>query len=91
MSKRCDRWAEDDLGAVIEHIRKKHGYHATIKRYGKVVEIDGHGHMWYFFQCERHSSDHKSFDSHQAFWDHLHCCRAFLFEDIKREDDVNVL
>lgn len=89
--KNGEGWAEDDLGTIIEHICKKHKFHATIIRYGQLGEMDNHGHMWYCFWCKTSTKDHRSFDAHQDFWKHLHQVHEFLFEDIKREDEADVM
>jgi hypothetical protein len=39
------------LDEVIEHLRKKHKL-SFIKRPNRLGISDGHGHVWYCFQCE---------------------------------------
>jgi len=86
-SKRCADWAEDDLGGIIEHIRKAHGWHEKIIRPGRLGQRDNHGHVWWCFWCRKDGKDHRSFDEHQHFWNHLKDCHTFLFEDLRQEDE----
>jgi hypothetical protein len=58
------------LQEVIEHLR---GCHVSfIGRPGSPGQVDGHGHMWYCFDCDSCTfSNHRSYDSDKAMWDHL--------------------
>jgi len=62
----------DGLGAVIEHLRKKHVSYIRLPP-GGLGAPDRHRHVWYCFRCEDHKTgkDHKSFNSDEAMWAHL--------------------
>lgn len=66
---------------AIEHIRAKHvGF---IRRPGRPGECDTHGHTWYCFDCEsRAFSDHRSYDSDRAMWNHLKDRHIGIFDYI---------
>ncbi|RDH27272.1 hypothetical protein BDQ94DRAFT_163738 [Aspergillus welwitschiae] len=67
-------WADADL---IEHLRKQH-YANFIRRPGRLGIMDNHGHIWYCFECERSTSDHRSFNSDRAMLSHLKDCHRDL-------------
>lgn len=65
------------LNEVIEHLRKKHKL-SFIIRPNRLGDSDGHGHVWYCFDCEtKAGKNHKSFGSGKAIWDHLNRCHNF--------------
>lgn len=78
---RCQRFYTEDLGEVIEHIRRAHN-NGSLRRLHALGTRDTHGHLWYCYDCEsRSGNDHSSFNSHQAMWNHLshrheHCVRT---------------
>ncbi|PWY83693.1 hypothetical protein BO94DRAFT_536383 [Aspergillus sclerotioniger CBS 115572] len=69
---------------LIEHIRHHH-YADFIRRPGYPGIEDSHGHMWYCFECDRPTSDHRSFDSDRAMLNHLRSCHGY-FTDSSYED-----
>jgi hypothetical protein len=70
----------DSLANMVEHIRR---YHASfIIRHGRLGSLDTHNHMWYCFGCDRPLSDHRSYDSHKALWDHLKMSHENVVEAI---------
>jgi hypothetical protein len=85
-----DQLCEDDqdldgLDEVIEHLRTKHKL-AFIQRPNKLGTSDGHGHVWYCFQCETNAGkDHRSFQSDAAMWDHLNDCHDYQLPTITFE------
>eukprot|EP01084_Bolivina_argentea_P067176 122397_1 len=57
------------LGYEIEKLRID--YPHSIKRPSAVGMADSHGHIWYCFACETIVNYHRSFDTHQAMYNHL--------------------
>ncbi|OJJ45028.1 hypothetical protein ASPZODRAFT_134461 [Penicilliopsis zonata CBS 506.65] len=54
---------------ILEHLRDHHA--SFIGQPGLPGVMDSHGHIWYCFECESHSTKHRGFDSDQAMLDHL--------------------
>lgn len=81
-----DRFCENTLdlytqGEALEHLRDKHI--PFLSRPQGLGVADGHGHIWYCLKCETLLKDHKSFDSHNAVWDHLRSSHNHEIECIK--------
>ena len=75
----------DSLANMVEHVRR---YHASfIIRHGRLGSLDNHGHMWYCFGCYRPLSDHRSYNSHGAMWDHLIASHETVVEIMVRGEN----
>ena len=64
---------------AIEHLRRCNGGGIDIRRPSAIGEEDSHGNAYCFASgCEYWNGyrwkDHKSFQSDQAMWSHLHQC-----------------
>lgn len=82
-SIRCQRFYTEDLGEVVEHIRRAHD-NGSLKRPQALGTPDAHGHVWYCFECEsRSGNDHSSFNSDQAIWAHLSCRHEYCVSTIE--------
>jgi hypothetical protein len=81
-SKKSQFWLSQDLGEVIEHLRRNH-QPSNIKRPQALGVSTSHGHLWYCFGCGgRYGKDHKSFDSDRDMWEHISKCHDHWLEDI---------
>lgn len=57
---------------MLNHIRRCYRHRVDLRHSNHLGEEDAHGHLWYCFSCEdKTGKDHRSFDSHQAMYDHL--------------------
>jgi hypothetical protein len=78
-----------DLGDVIDHLRFRHSMPFICRPHGSGTP-DGHGNLWYCFQCNtKPGRDHRSFQSDEAMWNHLHACHKheFKFDIVRKKDE----
>jgi hypothetical protein len=64
-----------ELGEALEHLRSVH-YSHILRRPAALGYCDSHGHMWYCFEHETLLKDHRSFDSHEAVFQHWNSCHV---------------
>jgi len=77
-NKNMDGTCISPYDIVVERFRKRH--HKWIRRPKKLGAFDSHGHLWYCFHNNCHTTnkwvckDHKSFDTSSRFFNHLILC-----------------
>ena len=82
----CTQHGDDfDVREAIEHIRRFHA--SFIKRHRLPGEIDGHGHMWYCFDCDCDVKNHRSYDTDNAMWAHLKSKHETIVDCMVRSED----
>ena len=76
----CEHQLCQDDQYLCGLLRKKHKLPFIIRPNG-LGDSDGHGHVWYCFDCgTKMGKNHKSFGSGEAMWDHLNSCHNYDYE-----------
>lgn len=89
----CQKFCTKYLGEVIQHLRTKHDERQFIKRRpGPLTSDDPHGEgggVWYCVKCGGHPGEkYRSFDSHQALWNHLRLFHAIVTDKIVDYEEI---